>query len=419
MGRQEEYLELPAWRRHVFWNIPLPDEAAKRWGVRWVSVPKPFEAGVLYGTGTEQMLEWFDKHDPKALDEYQDSLLKAFTPNVIPALVLATAENAANRKFAFNRPIVPKSQEGLDPELQYGLYTSDTGKAIAAGVRGAPGFVGRPLAAFMGSGGQGDVNAYHVDNFIQTVTAGLGRNYATPALDVVVRWLMEDTKTGERIGVGKGAPGGAGIPLVRAFIPKPNEAGAGLLERTYEEIERSSRAWNSWIKLDGWQRDEYLEDPDKYRLLTAHSVLEDTRAALSAINSQMTRARREGRTDVVEQLHQLAIEVAREAKPRMEAAAEDPETKDAIAIKWELSRMRSEKRGRRAELATVIEAFVETNNRKGMTDYLQELAPEDRKWANEYAQKLRQARREGPASEAFRDASKREKIRLRQEGLAR
>jgi hypothetical protein len=422
MGRQDEYLELPAWRRHLFLNVPLPEGAAKRWGVRWVSLPKAFEVGVLYGTGSEVMLEQMEKTDPKAVDEYQSSLVGAFMPNTIPAFLAGAVENAANRKIAFDRLIMPESQKGLKAREQYGLYTSDTAKVLAEGARHVPDLVGKPIAFVIKLGGeQKDINAYDVDNVIQDLTAGLGRNYVTPALDFVIRRVLGGTKEAERLGIGKAdvtKTRPTDVPMVRAFFPRPSETGSGLLERTYQDINEADKAWNTYLQLDGWRKDEFLQDPENRRLIVAHSKLEDVRLTLSTINKLTLKARKEGDDEMVDHLRSLAIDAAHNAPKEIQAALDDPTAMKAIAIDWELAKMRSEGHARHAEAATVLEDYVENKaDDAKIRGYLEGMAPEDRRWATGYVQALRKAQKLNAEREAVKGASHREKLHLKEAGM--
>jgi hypothetical protein len=421
-GRQEEYLELPAWRRHLFWNVPLPKSMAKTWGFNWLSVPKPFEIGVLYGTGTEVLLEQMEHDDPKALDEYKDSLIGAFTPNVIPAFLNASVENLANRKIAFDRPIMPASQESLEPELQYGLYTSDTAKLGAAGIRKLPSLVGKPVAFVINlSGSEKSVNAYDVDNVIKSLTAGLGQYYVTPALDFVIRRLVGGTDEGERLGIGTAASTklrASDIPVIRGFIPRGNEVGGGLIERTYQDIAEGQTAWNTYNALDGWRMDEYLQDPEKRRLIVGHHVLQDVRDGLANVNKLVLAARKAGDEELVDHLRDLAVDMARNTKQRIDEAMKDPTAMNAIAIEHELSNMRNEKSARHAEAATVLEGMVEekTDDAKIRT-YLETMTGEDRRWAVKYTKDLKRAQKLSAEREALKKASRHEKLQLKKEGM--
>jgi hypothetical protein len=421
-GRQDEYLELPAWRRHLFFNLPLPKGMAKTYGFNWLSLPKAFEIGVLYGTGSEIMLEHMEKHDPKSLDEYRDSLIGAFTPNVIPAFLNASVENLANRKIAFDRPIMPESQKGLDPRLQYGLYTSETAKLGAAGLRHLPSLVGKPVAFVMKlSGNQSGINAYDVDNTIKTLTAGLGQYYVTPALDFVVRRLVGGTKEGERLGIPPSSQRklrSSDVPILRGITPRANERGAGLIERAYQDIAASEQAWNTYVALDGWQKDEYLQQPDKRRLIVGHHVLGDIREGLSSVNKLILKARKDGDEEMVDHLRDMSIDMARNAPKRINEAMDDPTAGNAIAIERELSRMRGEGRARHAEAATVLEAFVEKSAPDAeVRSYLETMTGEDRRWAVGYVRALKKADKLNAEREAIKGASHREKLHLKEQGM--
>lgn len=62
---QMEYKKLPVWRRDLFYNIPLPGGSP----VRWISIPKPFEAGVI-GSLFQRVFDRFLLDDEHAIDTY-------------------------------------------------------------------------------------------------------------------------------------------------------------------------------------------------------------------------------------------------------------------------------------------------------------------------------------------------------------
>lgn len=93
-------------------------------------IPKPQEAGVLFGTGVEAFLDEASNQDPKAIDDWAKTMISNYVPSVIPTLLLPFIEWQANYSFFRGKPVVNKSQERLPDELQYGPYTSEVAKAV-------------------------------------------------------------------------------------------------------------------------------------------------------------------------------------------------------------------------------------------------------------------------------------------------
>ena len=131
------YIVLPSivlwlWNHDEDWYKELdPNIKMTNWilpnGIR---IPKPQEAGILFGSGAEAMLDTANGQDPKAMANWRSQVLDTLVPGVIPTLVLPLAEWITNYSFFRGKPVVSKSQERLPDELQYGPYTSEMSKAL-------------------------------------------------------------------------------------------------------------------------------------------------------------------------------------------------------------------------------------------------------------------------------------------------
>lgn len=95
-----------------------------------IRIPKPQEAGVLFGSGFEAALDAAAGQDQKAMGEWATTFLENMTPGVMPTLILPLIEWMANYSFFRNKPVVSQSMQRLPDELQYGPYTSETSKFV-------------------------------------------------------------------------------------------------------------------------------------------------------------------------------------------------------------------------------------------------------------------------------------------------
>ena len=124
-----DYQSLPQWRKDLFWNI--------RVNGTYYPIAKPFEIGLIFGTGTERFLDYYFDKDPKAIEKFKDaatvSAFKGLIP--IPDFVKPWFEAKNNRSFFFDRPIIPAGLENVPSEYQYTDYTSETMKLIANLIR--------------------------------------------------------------------------------------------------------------------------------------------------------------------------------------------------------------------------------------------------------------------------------------------
>jgi len=124
-----DYQDLPQWRKDLFWHIKVNGT--------YYPIPKPFEIGLIFGTGTERFLDYYFDKDPKAIEKFKDAVtvqsFKGLVP--FPDILKPFFEAKNNRSFFFDRPIIPAGLENVPSEYQYTDYTSETMKLIASLIR--------------------------------------------------------------------------------------------------------------------------------------------------------------------------------------------------------------------------------------------------------------------------------------------
>jgi len=202
------YQELPQYRKDLFWNIILPDTPI-------ISIPKPFELGIVFGTVPERILQWIDKNDKEALEGIIPAVMRGATPGYIPTILTPYLENKTNYSFFRDRPIVSQSLQGLPEEFQANTYTSETAKQIGLLLKKSPA---------------------KIENYVLGYSAGLGR-YALETMDVILK------KTG--IVNPPPAPTGtlADVPGMRAFIARePIGSGSESVNKFYDLLDEARRA---------------------------------------------------------------------------------------------------------------------------------------------------------------------------------
>ncbi len=101
--------------------IPLADGT-------FLKIPKPREAGVIFGSIVERaMREWRD-NDPDGFNEFGETVKTNFAP---PARsILAPINDVRANKDYLDRPIVPGYMENLSPKNQFDENTSTPAKAL-------------------------------------------------------------------------------------------------------------------------------------------------------------------------------------------------------------------------------------------------------------------------------------------------
>jgi hypothetical protein len=125
LGDDEEYANLPDYRRDLFYNIPVgPD--------MWISIPKPFELGVL-STGAERFVSKYFLDEEEAFKGYGRSLVRSVIPVDEAALAggyRPMIEVITNYDFFRDKTIIPPDEVGLSLELRNTGYASRLGQAM-------------------------------------------------------------------------------------------------------------------------------------------------------------------------------------------------------------------------------------------------------------------------------------------------
>jgi hypothetical protein len=251
-----DYQELPGWQRDLFWIIPVGSappsplhvqqaqergEVAKpsaKFFMRW---PKPFETGVLFGSGIERLLEAFVRENPDAWSDFSKSVMGALLPSFVPTAVLPIAEQWANRSSFTDRTLIPAQVEKQLPEYQYQPYTTETAKQLGQLIAAFPGM----REAGLGNGPivSGVARALStpilLENYLRGWSGGLG-GYALQIVDAGLR------KNGIVPDPPKPADTLADIPVVKAFIVRHPSGGAESVQRFYDDYERNKKFFDTW-----------------------------------------------------------------------------------------------------------------------------------------------------------------------------
>ena len=109
----EEYEQMPAYVKDLFWNFKIHDNL-------WLRIPKNFEVGVL----SSYVERLFSKHvlgNEKALEGYAGSLISSTSPIPEGGLMkpfTAFVSTALNYDFFRKRNIIPVAEHRTDLELR-------------------------------------------------------------------------------------------------------------------------------------------------------------------------------------------------------------------------------------------------------------------------------------------------------------
>lgn len=214
----ERYQELPQWEKDTFWIIPGKENMYR--------VPKPFEAGVLFGTSFERMLQYFDdaKNNRKSVGfkGFGDRVVDSLAPSFMPTAMIPVVEAMTNYSLFRQRNIIPQSQENLPAHLQYGANTSEVAK-----------FVGDKI----------NVSPYIVDNTIR----GYGGGLAGLGLSAI------DAASGAK--ENNASKKWYETPGLRGFTAAPYQS-SNSVQRVYDDYKEQEKLHNEF-KLTGQRPDGY------------------------------------------------------------------------------------------------------------------------------------------------------------------
>ena len=239
----ERYQELPQWEKDTFWIIPGKENMYR--------VPKPFEAGVLFGTSFERMLQYFDdaKNNRKSVGfkGFGDRVVDSLAPSFMPTAMIPVVEAMTNYSLFRQRNIIPQSQENLPARLQYGSNTSEVAK-----------FVGDKI----------NVSPYIVDNTIRGYGGGLA-GLGLSAIDAA-----SGAKENNASKKWYEAPG------LRGFTAAPYQS-SNSVQRVYDDYKEQEKLHNEF-KLTG-QRPEGYDAKEFAKLKNASDSLKGLNKASKAI----------------------------------------------------------------------------------------------------------------------------------------
>lgn len=206
------YKEIPDWQKDMFWIVMTKDHIYR--------IPKPHEAGLMFGSLVERFLDWTDTYNPQALKNFGNTLSQTFTPGVVPTFAQPVLEQWANKSLFTGGPIVPADTEKLLPEYQYTPYTTELAKGLGRLVGSVPYMHDSPAAS-----------PAIVENYIRQWSGGLGM-YAVQLADAGLR------KTGVLPDPVTPASTLADIPIIKAFVVRYPSGSAQSIQDFYKDYQQ-------------------------------------------------------------------------------------------------------------------------------------------------------------------------------------
>ena len=134
MNRDEEwYQDLPDFRKVNYWNFKLFDHI--------ISIPKPFEAGVIFGSVPEMVLDHQlkDAH-PASVSSAAEVALGSYMEGIgslLPALIKPLVEVGTNYDFFRRRELTPEWISRAAPRSEQStFYTTATARILSGAING-------------------------------------------------------------------------------------------------------------------------------------------------------------------------------------------------------------------------------------------------------------------------------------------
>jgi len=184
-----DYARLPQWRKDLFWNFKVTNPTIVNAlgfekGYFYFPLSKPFEPGLIFGTGAERLLDYYYDNDPDAINEFKNRFIKDTVMGLVPIPDVGKPffESWSNRSLFTGQPIIPNSIKNLPSEYQVTNYTSETSKLI-----------GNLIRKISGDDFSSISSPVQIDNAIRSWIGPLGR-VITQSIDKILLegGLIED-----------------------------------------------------------------------------------------------------------------------------------------------------------------------------------------------------------------------------------
>jgi hypothetical protein len=284
-------------------------------GGKHFRLPKPFEVGFLFGTIPERIAEQFATNKPKKvlLASVARGVMDQLAFNPLPQAIKPLIEQAANKDFFRERPIVSQGLERKLPAEQHNQYTSRTARGLAE-------FFDALLSPVLGKtgGNAGDAlrSPVRLEHMVNGFFGGLG------AAVLGMSDMVLD-------GLGGGAPKPErrlqDMPVVRSFY-RGSKGDAGHERYTtalYNAMNEANKLYDM-VKQNG-QAGKAKLDPDELALLAQRNGMNAAAKRISLLNKMAESVRQhkdmspESKRKRLDQLQEQKNSLARKIVRLLEA----------------------------------------------------------------------------------------------------
>jgi hypothetical protein len=255
----EWYKDIPQYQKDLFWIIKINDTVLR--------IAKPFEYGIIFGTGAERAVDFVVENDAKHARDLMKALSGTMLPGedfFIPDAALPFVEQARNLSLFKGSPLISQDREGLLPEEQYKTNTTQLARELSAMLLNSP---ITPEDFRIGpENGVSPLSPVGIENFVGNWTGTLGK--ATMSIvDAALKRAGVFEKTPKTkpdiVDVGQEALAQLGItsspkgidvelidiPIIKSFIIQDNTLGAQPVVDFFNEKRKNDKFLNTIDKL--------------------------------------------------------------------------------------------------------------------------------------------------------------------------
>jgi hypothetical protein len=128
---EDWYQDLPEWRKLGYINTKIGDQI--------VSIPKPFEAGIIFGGIPQMLADQAMDNNPASTAEAMRQLVGPYLQvgTLIPAFLKPLVEVSFNKNLFTGRPLTPEwIARSNPPQEQATFYTTETAKGLSRALKG-------------------------------------------------------------------------------------------------------------------------------------------------------------------------------------------------------------------------------------------------------------------------------------------
>lgn len=205
------YKDLDPTTKYLNWCIHIPGTDT------YFLIPKPQEAGVMFGSGIEAVLNQFMADDPKSMKQWAWELAGVMAPGLFFTMIRPLFEWQRNYSLWTNHNLVPKRLEKQPSEQQYTNSTSELAKLLGD----------TWIAKNISVGDRHGMSPIAIDNFFSAWFGSMGRTLAK-TLDTPIESLR-----------GKDRPAEPDkywyeLPVIGRFVRNENSQRSEYVDRLYD-----------------------------------------------------------------------------------------------------------------------------------------------------------------------------------------